>query len=336
MTLTEHINDIQEKLRNGEYPNEAAVSRGIVSRLLDALEWPVYNTQIVFPEYSVESRRVDFALCHPPAKPVAFIEVKQVGNIGGAERQLFEYAFHAGVPIAVLTDGQKWIFFHPIGEGDYKERKVYEMDILKDSAENSAERLNRYLNYNAIKTREAAQSIKTDHRKRQIDRYLPKAWDELTEGLFDRVGKKTEELSQYKPTHEEILAFVKDLDGKTEPQPPDPKPQPHPKPRRGRTLTTIVVTMLSTGEKINEKRGAATDAFVETIEKLGIERVENLGMRAYNNPLVSTAKPSNANNLQVGPYYIVTHSSTKAKKRILERIAESLSEDIEVEIVPRA
>jgi len=53
-----------------------------------------------------------------------FIEVKQVGQSDGGERQLFEYAFHRGVPMAILTDGQEWHFFLPAKQGDYGDRRV--------------------------------------------------------------------------------------------------------------------------------------------------------------------------------------------------------------------
>ena len=107
---------------------------------------------------------MDFALCHPPSKPIVFVEVKQVGNIDGAERQLFEYAFHEGVPIAILTDGREWRFFHPTAQGDYRERKVHEMDITENDSEKIAERLNRYLNYKSIRTGEATKAIEEDYR----------------------------------------------------------------------------------------------------------------------------------------------------------------------------
>ena len=42
MTLKEHINDIRDNLEQGLFTNEAAVSNGIVRRLLDALDWPIY------------------------------------------------------------------------------------------------------------------------------------------------------------------------------------------------------------------------------------------------------------------------------------------------------
>lgn len=152
MTLKEHIDDIRSGLQKGIYIDEAAVSQRIVLRLLNALGWPISNTQIVHPEYSVGGRRrVDFALCHPPSKPIVFIEVKQVGKIEKNEQQLFEYALDYGVmPIAVLTDGRKWSFFHLMRLEYYRELKACELDLIKSNTEEIANCLNRYLNYQSI------------------------------------------------------------------------------------------------------------------------------------------------------------------------------------------
>jgi predicted type IV restriction endonuclease len=111
MSLENHIPDIQKKLKNMEYTNEQSISQGIVSRLLSTLDWPVYDTQLVIPEYNIQGRRVDFALCAHKNKPVIFVEVKQPGNTLGADKQLFEYAFHTGVPFAIVTDGKEWHFY---------------------------------------------------------------------------------------------------------------------------------------------------------------------------------------------------------------------------------
>lgn len=51
MTLKEHIDDIRESLEKGELIGEAAVSSGIALRLINALTWSTYNTQVVTPEY---------------------------------------------------------------------------------------------------------------------------------------------------------------------------------------------------------------------------------------------------------------------------------------------
>lgn len=124
MDLEQEIEVIREGIKAGRFTSEAAVSQGIVLRLLHALGWPAYDTQVIWPEYSLSGRRADFALCNPPSRPIAFIEVKQVGQSDRAERQLFEYAFHDGVPMAILTDGREWNFFLPGEQGDYGERRV--------------------------------------------------------------------------------------------------------------------------------------------------------------------------------------------------------------------
>ena len=111
MPLEETITRVQDNLRKGAFTNEAAVSTSAVLPVLRALDWPDYDPSIVFPEYTVEGRRVDFDLCRSNGQPVVFLEVKRVGVADRGERQLFEYAFHRGVPLAVLTDGQEWNFY---------------------------------------------------------------------------------------------------------------------------------------------------------------------------------------------------------------------------------
>ena len=80
MAPAELLTRIQEDLRRGRFTSEAAVSQGVVLPLLHELGWPVFNTHVVWPEYSLEGGRVDFALCHPPDRPAIFVEVKRVGQ----------------------------------------------------------------------------------------------------------------------------------------------------------------------------------------------------------------------------------------------------------------
>ena len=143
MTLEEHIDKISNRLRKGEFPNEQAVRQGIVDPLLRSLGWPTDDTQVVYPEYRVGSGEVDYALCHPPSTPRVFIEAKRVGNIEGAEKQLFEYDSLIRVPIAVLTDGREWRFFHPTGEGTWMERKIRELNLIEGDSRENAECLER-------------------------------------------------------------------------------------------------------------------------------------------------------------------------------------------------
>src|SRR5918994_6445412 len=184
-SVKEDLLDIRAGIKAGRYVNEATVSQGIVQRLLDALGWPVYDTEIVAPEYSLGTRRVDYALCHPPREPVILVEVKQVGQSKGADRQLFEYAFHKGVPMAILTDGQEWNFFLPTEQGDYSERQLYKLDILERDPHQAESSFKRYLEYDAVRSGQAIEAARRDYRdaarKRQAQRTLPNAWAKLIE-----------------------------------------------------------------------------------------------------------------------------------------------------------
>ena len=218
--LEQDISDIREKLQmwRRHYPSESAVSQSIVLRLLFTLGWPVYDTQVVYPEYTLEGRRVDFALCHPANEPRIFIEVKGVGKGTGAERQLFEYAFHRGVPLAILTDGREWSFFLPAEEGSYDKRLVCKLDLSASDAAESVQRFERYLRYDAVCSGAARKAAQADYRDvaraRQIQDALPKAWAKLVterdEFLLEVVAECVEGLCGYKPTSDTVARFLRE------------------------------------------------------------------------------------------------------------------------------
>jgi predicted type IV restriction endonuclease len=215
--VREALLDIRTNLGAGRFVNEAAVSQGVVQRVLYSLGWPVYDTGVVSPEHSINSRRVDYALCHPPNRPLVLVEVKQVGQSEGADRQLFEYAFHEGVPMAILTDGQEWSFFLPTEQGRYEERRVYKLDILERDPEEIEATLKRYLDYERIRSGEAIETARKDYRnaarKREAQRTLPEAWTKLIESkdelLIDLVSEKVEDLCGVKPAPEAVAAFLR-------------------------------------------------------------------------------------------------------------------------------
>ena len=217
MELERHIEEIRAAIKTGGFGNEAAVSQGVVLRLLNALGWPAYDTQTVSPQYGLEGKRVDYALCHPPGKPVAFIEVKNIGQADGAERQLFEYAFHKGVQLAILTDGREWNFFLPAEHGDYAERRVYKLDIVERDLSECTLRLSRYLQYDAILSGAAIEAARADYRdvarNRQIGAALPQAWAQLVEDgdelLLELVADQVESLCGYKPDVDTVASFLK-------------------------------------------------------------------------------------------------------------------------------
>ena len=352
MTLKKHIDDIRNELERRQFTNETAVRQGIIDPLLKELGWPTSKPQIVSPEYKVEGGMVDYALCHPPATPRIFIEAKQVGKLDGAERQLFKYAVHQGVRVAILTDGQKWSFFYPSGEGTYEERKVVELNLVTGDSEKSANFLNRYLNYESVQTGDAFDAIEQDYwnfsRQRELAQRLPEVWHKILEEknrvLLQLLIEDAKKVCRYTPTEEEVLTFLQSLTAGSQEDSVQPihiedvvpsvhvPPAPDPKPKKSLQWTKLVVTMPD-GERI--ERPKIRDTFVEVVEKLGVEKVAALDIIRRKIPRVSASEYPGRSQRQSGSYYIYTGGSTRDKRHDLLKIAKGLDVELKVEILPK-
>ena len=329
MSLQTTIDEIRNGLEQGRFhENEMSVRQGIIEPLLRGLGWPTNDTRVVYPKYSIAGGRVDYALCYPPVEPVVLIEVKSIGKIDeGAEQQLFSYAFHQGVPILVLTDGQQWRFFYPTGRGDYDKRKVCMLNLCDGDSKTNANLLQRYLSYTTIQNGDAFQVIEDDYRllssQREAAKYLPETWRGLVEVadelLIDLVAEATEEFCGHKPSKEQVLDFLKNLGSapvSREDSLPPSKARSSP---RSPIRLTFVVTMPD-GARIESDTIRAT--FVAAIEKLGeqfgMARLVDLGIDRYSTPIITTSKHLQFQRSQSGSHYILANQTTEDKKRDLK------------------
>ena len=342
------IDDIRTGLEQGKFKNEMAVRMGIIDELLRGLGWETNDPAVVSPEYPIKGGRVDYALCHPPSKPIVLIEAKNIGKIDGAEEQLFSYAFHQGVPILVLTDGQQWRFFYTFGVGNYDERQVCALNLSDGGSEKNAHLLHRYLSYASIQNGEAVRTIENDYRRsssqRAAAKHIPETWVGLVEGadelLLELIAEETEDFCGYRPSEEQVLQFLKNLNSPAvfhpqQPESQEQEPSTSVKPSSSlsqRVLTTLIVTMPD-GERI--QRDAIGETFVSVIEKLGIERVKSLNIERRECPIISTSKHPEFRQILSGSYYVLTDQLTRDKKRDLKKIADGLGIKLKVEIVPK-
>lgn len=216
MALETTLADIIERLRQGRFPNEQAISQGIVLRLLQELGWNTWDTSIVWPEYQTGEGRVDLALCHPPCRPGIFIEVKQPGKAEDAVRQALEYAFHSGVPFVVLTDGKTWSFYLPAEQGSYEERRVYKLDLFERPLAEATETLGRYLARTRVESGEALETARKEYRSRhrlsQARATIPEAWRELVdkgnEDLVELLAGTVELKVGVRPDNNDVAEFL--------------------------------------------------------------------------------------------------------------------------------
>lgn len=229
------IRDIQQKIAQGRFPSEAAISQGVVLRLLRALDWDVDDVDVVWPEFPLEGQRADFALCYPGQRPVVLVEVKQPGTMGlNAEDQLARYAFRQGVGLVVLTSGEEWHFYAPYGQGRFSDRRIYRLNLTERGAAESASRLRRYLAYASWRNGAAVIAVQDDLREmlgsQETQRQLPQAWHTLLSepnaNLVDLLIAQLEKQTGIEAPRTEVERYLK---AKSAGQAPHPTSTPCPR-----------------------------------------------------------------------------------------------------------
>lgn len=253
------------------------------------------------------------------------------------------------MPILVLTDGQQWRFFYPVGRGDYGKRKVCVLNPSDSDSEKNANLLQRYLSYTSIQNGDAFRAIEDDYRllssQREAAKHLPETWHGLVEVademLIDLVAEATEESCGHKPSKEQVLDFLKNLesapafreDPLLSPSSHPQKPVARDKPKR-RPSKRLRVTM-DDGTVIEHKTQSAT--FVEAIEKAGIEQVHALGLkgRVKRKNIDEPPESGDYTSDSSGFYSIRTVDDAENKKRTLEKIGEQLGIQWNVEVNDR-
>ena len=217
MALNTTLADITTRLQQNRYPNEQAISQGIVLRVLRELGWDTYDANVVWPEYQTAGGgRADFALCHPPSKPRVFIEVKHLGKAEGAVEQALLYAFKSGVPFVVLTDGRTWSFYLPAEPGDYDERRVYKLDLYERSPDEAAEKVRHYLANESVASGESLRAARTEYhnlnRRSQAKAAIPEAWRELVQkrdsSLIEILAEAVESKVGFPPNADDVAEFL--------------------------------------------------------------------------------------------------------------------------------
>ena len=81
------------------------------------------------------------------------------------------------------------------------------------------------------------------------------------------------------------------------------------------------------------QRPTAAAAFVDVINRLGLDQVRALQLKVSGVPLVAASKHPNYGQHPVGQWWICTHSNTLAKKELLEKMGSALHKKLKVEVI---
>jgi hypothetical protein len=94
---------------------------------------------------------------------------------------------------------------------------------------------------------------------------------------------------------------------------------------------TGLLVRFRNGKIINESIAAET--FSLALQEFGFDRVRSLNKQVNEVPLVSSKKHETYSQHRIGSHYIMTHSNTVSKKRMLVAIAKELGIQVDVEII---
>lgn len=197
--------------------DETSIKQTIIMKVLHLLGWDTFNRKEVVLEYGVDTKKVDIALfCN--AKCLVLLEAKNGSeDLDRHQEQLLNYAFRKGVELAVLTNGLAWWFYLPTKSVDWRSRKFYAIDLLRQDPSDIVNRFSALLGKGVVSNgdalRHAEQMYESGRKKLLTDAYLPKAWNKIVEDpdslLVELISESTESLCGYKPDASEVTTFLK-------------------------------------------------------------------------------------------------------------------------------
>ena len=214
-SITEAVEQIRTTVL-ATSPDESATKQSVVVRMLGLCGWDLFDLSQVTPEYTVGSRRVDYALMPGTANAV-FIEVKRLGeSLGNHQQQLLEYCFQEGVKLALLTNGQTWWLYLPLQPGSWEERRFLTIDLASQEPATVERWFTEYLSRENVSdgraVRNAEDLVKSRQRAEIVNRAIVEAWNQIVASpddlLVDLVSEATVRICGIVPEREMVEQFL--------------------------------------------------------------------------------------------------------------------------------
>lgn len=221
--MIDTIKNIKDWLKEGIYKNEEHIRVCIVLRILQKLDWNIWDPREVYTEFKAikneDSTRVDIALFHISYSPSVFIEVKNFGKIQtdlpNIERQLRDYNRNNTAKFSIITDGLQWRLYYSQTGGEFAQKCFKSLDLLKDDTEDVIKLFGSFLSKSEILNgnaeKEATNYLKLTQRQRAMEDALPEAKRLFLEPPFQRLPEILISLLQdkgFEATEEEAESFI--------------------------------------------------------------------------------------------------------------------------------
>ena len=357
--LEEKLKEIKKliiEFRGVYLKNEQAVRDQLINPVLNELGWITSNPRFVRPDITNQDGKIPDYTLLKNNKDTLIVEAKNLGTDVDNNKiieQLASYCYSLNLSFdfGILTNGEKWLLFNTF-EKNPAERIVWIADLKTESIENVSRKISSFSYQNIeklatlielsknlelvwdsfIENTQDVGKIVAEQIKSRLRKDYPKTKIDVEEiekfvlgklaELFDSyAGLEVEkESNRQESKKENEFAEVEDFVYKNEP------------------LKKIKVTFPD-GLVIYERNVKAT--FVETIRRIGIEKVRKLNKIEAGVPLISDKVPtyhdSKGNSREYNYYafsedcYLMTNTSTEKKFATLNEINSDLKENLKIE-----
>ena len=221
--------DIKGKLDNSLYKNEEQIRFSLVARVLEKLDWKIWDPQEVATEFSPNNGRhkVDIALFPSQYEIPIYIEIKAASKLNKptellkAENQLRDYNVDLTALFTILTDGNQWRFYYSQAGGTFSQKCFKTINIQKDDYDDTEFSFLSFLSKNEIVNgnakKEANEYLQLSRKQRIMEESLLNAKREqdknpflnLVDALCEVVNLKGHNITQT-----EAIEFLKRANNK--------------------------------------------------------------------------------------------------------------------------
>ena len=217
--MKKQITEFISELKSGKKLttlDKASTKQAIVLRLLSFLGWDIFDVEEVYPDYSVNSNMISYAL-RIDGSVQLFLNVKSSRDkLEEHQKQLMACAAQEGIDLCVLTNGAKWWFFLAADRGGAIHKRFYSCDFTKQNPDQIATRLIDFMGRAKVAKGEALKSAKSTYRSQRqkiAADALPEAWNQLLSPpnkiLVEILSEITEKLYGYRADSNLVEQFMK-------------------------------------------------------------------------------------------------------------------------------
>ena len=138
--LLETIATVRERTKAASGWNEAQTRASLIDPILTALGWDTSDPGLVRHEFTSHGGRADYALLGDGEDLAAIVEAKALGHPLDTKEigQTTNYANILGAPYAVLTNGDRWVFYDVFKQAKIEDRLVVEVSVANSEAQQTA------------------------------------------------------------------------------------------------------------------------------------------------------------------------------------------------------